>query len=228
MGAGSSGTNPTLSAIRLRSRRAGSSLGASFGETAPPSRARGWSRWSSERSERLRQRSHPLRHPFAKRSLRPALRSAMRGGGSRLRMAGRVRKRVTRRRAKSAGSAQARNFAFCVPAVAFGRIPTFLRRSEAGSRVAPPRPCPRLGASSNILRSVNNPERRYIGLTSDPRSRLTAHNEGLNASTTRWRPWSIDICIELRTESMALRFEKYLESGSGHAFANLDFREAGS
>jgi predicted GIY-YIG superfamily endonuclease len=78
-----------------------------------------------------------------------------------------------------------------------------------------------------ILRSVNNPERRYVGSTSDPRSRLKAHNEGLNASTARWMPWFIDICIEFRTESMAVRFEKDLKSGSGHTFANRHFREAG-
>ena len=79
-----------------------------------------------------------------------------------------------------------------------------------------------------ILRSLNNPERRYVGSTSDPRARLIAHNDGQNASTARWRPWFIDICIEFRTEAMALKFEKYLKSGSGCAFANLHFPEPGS
>jgi hypothetical protein len=50
-------------------------------------------------------------------------------------------------------------------------------------------------------------------------------NNGQNASTARWRPWFIDTCIEFRTEAMALRFEKYLKSGSGHAFAHLHFKQ---
>ncbi len=78
-----------------------------------------------------------------------------------------------------------------------------------------------------ILRSVNHPSRRYVGSTADPRTRLLAHNDGLNASTSRWRPWIIDVCIEFRTEAMALRFEKYLKSGAGHAFANRHLREPG-
>jgi predicted GIY-YIG superfamily endonuclease len=74
---------------------------------------------------------------------------------------------------------------------------------------------------------VNNPERRYVGSTSDPRERLIAHNDGQNALTARWRPWFIDVCIEFRAETMAVRFEKYLKSGSGHAFADQHFRERG-
>jgi hypothetical protein len=31
------------------------------------------------------------------------------------------------------------------------------------------------------------------------------------------------VVIEFRTERMALRFEKYLKSGAGHAFANSQF-----
>jgi hypothetical protein len=60
----------------------------------------------------------------------------------------------------------------------------------------------------------------------DVRSEGAPHcNNGQNASTARWRPWFIDTCIEFRTEAMALRFEKYLKSGSGHAFAHLHFKE---
>ncbi len=74
-----------------------------------------------------------------------------------------------------------------------------------------------------ILRSVNAPHRRYIGLTADVHARLAAHNAGVNPSTAEWRPWEIDVCFEFRTEQIAARFEKYLKSGSGHAFAKKHF-----
>ena len=71
-----------------------------------------------------------------------------------------------------------------------------------------------------IIRSVNHPERRYVGLSADVPARLDAHNAGQNKSTARWKPWIVDVIIEFRTEPMADRFEKYLKSGAGHAFAN--------
>ena len=71
-----------------------------------------------------------------------------------------------------------------------------------------------------IIRSVCNPQKRYIGLTSDVAMRLRRHNDGQNRSTARWKPWALDVTIEFRTERMAVSFEKYLKSGAGHAFAN--------
>lgn len=35
-----------------------------------------------------------------------------------------------------------------------------------------------------------------------------------------WKPWGTEVTIEFRRERMALRFEKYLKSGAGHAFAS--------
>ena len=55
------------------------------------------------------------------------------------------------------------------------------------------------------------------------RARLIAHNAGQTPSTACWRPWFVDVCIEFRTEQMAVRFEKYLKSGAGHAFARRHF-----
>lgn len=74
-----------------------------------------------------------------------------------------------------------------------------------------------------ILRSRHDPRRRYVGVTSDLVARLSAHNAGQNRSTAPWRPWDVDVCIEFRTEEPALRFEAYLKSGSGHAFAQRHF-----
>ena len=74
-----------------------------------------------------------------------------------------------------------------------------------------------------IIRSLSHPQRRYIGVTSDLSARLSAHNAGQNRSTTSWKPWGTEVTIEFANERMALRFEKYLKSGAGHAFANSHF-----
>ena len=74
-----------------------------------------------------------------------------------------------------------------------------------------------------ILRSIENPERRYVGVSSDVPARLRAHNAGQDPSTTRSKPWLVDVCVEFRAEEMALRFETYLKSGFGHVFAKRHF-----
>jgi putative endonuclease len=75
----------------------------------------------------------------------------------------------------------------------------------------------------SIIRSVNYPQRCYIGATSDFAARLNAHNAGQNRSTALWKPWGTEVTIEFRSERMALRFEKYLKSGAGRAFASSHF-----
>lgn len=77
-----------------------------------------------------------------------------------------------------------------------------------------------------IIRSVATPSHRYIGLTSDMALRLAAHNAGQNRSTAKRRPWAVDVCIEFRTEHVATRFERYLKSGAGHAFAHRHFADS--
>ena len=74
-----------------------------------------------------------------------------------------------------------------------------------------------------ILRSVNNPDQRYIGSTSDLRKRLAAHNAGGVPHTAKFRPWKIETYIAFETEERARAFEIYLKSGSGHAFAKRHF-----
>jgi putative endonuclease len=79
-----------------------------------------------------------------------------------------------------------------------------------------------------ILCSDSDPDRHYVGIASDPKERLDWHNGGPTGYTVAHRPWSIAVSIEFRTEQEALRFEKYLKSGSGRAFAKRHFsRTAG-
>jgi putative endonuclease len=59
----------------------------------------------------------------------------------------------------------------------------------------------------------------YIGLTSNVQTRLAAHNAGQNRSTSRNKPWELVAAMEFATEPTAVRFERYLKSGSGWAFA---------
>ena len=70
-----------------------------------------------------------------------------------------------------------------------------------------------------ILRSVPEPKRPYIGLTHDVDARVAAHNAGRCAHTARYRPWDLVVAIMLADEPTAIRFERYLKSGSGRAFA---------
>src|SRR5512136_979707 len=74
-----------------------------------------------------------------------------------------------------------------------------------------------------ILRSDTAPDRHYVGITSDPDRRLEWHNHGPSGHTVRHRPWSLVVVLEFSTEQQAVRFEKYLKTGSGRAFAARHF-----
>ena len=74
-----------------------------------------------------------------------------------------------------------------------------------------------------ILRSDADPMRHYVGVTDDLDGRLHWHNNGPTGHTTQHRPWSVVVSIEFRTEQSAVRFERYLKTGSGRAFAKRHF-----
>jgi putative endonuclease len=70
-----------------------------------------------------------------------------------------------------------------------------------------------------ILKSRRFPDEYYVGNTSNPITRLAAHNQGLCSYTARYRPWRTLVVIEFDDEEPALKFERYLKTGSGHEFA---------
>lgn len=74
-----------------------------------------------------------------------------------------------------------------------------------------------------IVRSDTDPKRHYVGITSDISDRLDWHNHGPCGHTIQNRPWSLVVSMEFPTEKDAVRFEKYLKSGSGRAFAKRHF-----
>ena len=74
-----------------------------------------------------------------------------------------------------------------------------------------------------ILRSESNPDRHYVGRTADVGNRLAWHNDEPSGYTRNHRPWSVIVSLEFPDESHAARFERYLKSGSGRAFAKRHF-----
>ena len=52
---------------------------------------------------------------------------------------------------------------------------------------------------------------------------LIRHNAGETRSTARHRPWKVVLYVAFESRTQAHHFERYLKSGSGHAFANRHF-----
>ena len=74
-----------------------------------------------------------------------------------------------------------------------------------------------------VLESDSDPTRHYTGVTSNVDTRLEWHNHGPCGHTLKHRPWSLLVAIEFPTETQARRFERYLKTGSGRAFAKRHF-----
>ena len=70
-----------------------------------------------------------------------------------------------------------------------------------------------------VLRSGSDPTRHYVGVTTSVANRLEWHNCGPSGHTLEGRPWHVVVSIEFPDEQRAIRFESYLKSGSGRAFA---------
>jgi putative endonuclease len=74
-----------------------------------------------------------------------------------------------------------------------------------------------------VIESLNKPARRYTGHTANLRQRLSDHNAGKCPHTAKFGPWKIKLYVAFETIEQAKKFELYLKSGSGHAFANRHF-----
>jgi predicted GIY-YIG superfamily endonuclease len=74
-----------------------------------------------------------------------------------------------------------------------------------------------------LLESSSIADRRYIAVTSDLSQRLKDHNQGKSSHTAKFLPWRLVTYIAFSDEEKATRFERYLKSGSGHAFARKRF-----
>jgi putative endonuclease len=74
-----------------------------------------------------------------------------------------------------------------------------------------------------VLRSLKDPERHYVGLTSDIAAQLASHNAGESPQTMRQRPWQVVVLVQFVDDQRAVEFEKFLKSRSGRAFAKRHF-----
>ena len=76
-----------------------------------------------------------------------------------------------------------------------------------------------------VLRNADQDPHFYVGLTSEVNARLADHNTGRCPHTVSRRPWQRHVVIEFSDENRAIRFERYLKSGSGRAFAKRHFEQ---
>lgn len=74
-----------------------------------------------------------------------------------------------------------------------------------------------------FLESISFPNKRYVGITNDLNKRFSEHNAGKSPYTHKYKPWKILVAVRFANNKKADAFEKYLKSGSGHAFAKRHF-----
>ena len=74
-----------------------------------------------------------------------------------------------------------------------------------------------------LLSSIAHPGQRYVGFTSNLKTRLKSHNSGASVHTAKYRPWELTAYFAFKSERKAREFEYYLKTGSGKAFSNKRF-----
>jgi putative endonuclease len=70
-----------------------------------------------------------------------------------------------------------------------------------------------------LIESLSTQRERYVGMTTDLKQRLRAHNQGKSSHTAKFSPWKLITYVAFVDRAKAEAFEQYLKSGSGHAFA---------
>jgi len=71
-----------------------------------------------------------------------------------------------------------------------------------------------------LIQSLSARAERDVGLTCDLKRRLHEHNKGKSSHTSKFGPWKLTTYMAFDNRAKAEGFERYLKSGSGHAFAN--------
>jgi len=69
------------------------------------------------------------------------------------------------------------------------------------------------------IQSIEHPDQIYVGYTKDLQERIACHDSGGSIYASRYRPWKLIAYHAFESELAAMRFEKYLKSQSGKAFA---------
>jgi putative endonuclease len=74
-----------------------------------------------------------------------------------------------------------------------------------------------------MLESLTEAGRHYVGGTLDLRKRFAEHNRGESPHTSKFIPWRLVTYVAFSDPKKAGRFEAYLKTGSGRAFAKRHF-----
>ena len=74
-----------------------------------------------------------------------------------------------------------------------------------------------------LLQSETVGSQRYVGVTSELESTNGDHNAGKSPHTSKHTPWKLVTYVAFSDARKAETFERYLKSGSGHAFAKKDY-----
>jgi len=77
-----------------------------------------------------------------------------------------------------------------------------------------------------LIESLSTGRQRYVGMTENLRQRLREHNAGESSYTAKFRPWKLTTYVAFADPAKAEAFERYLKSGSGHAFARKRLRQS--
>ena len=75
-----------------------------------------------------------------------------------------------------------------------------------------------------VIESIKN-EELYIGYSSDLRRRFQEHNQGLNFSTKRYKPWKCIYYESCLHEKDAKRREKYFKTSQGQRLLKRRLKE---
>ena len=74
-----------------------------------------------------------------------------------------------------------------------------------------------------IRESLTAVGRHYVGGTIDLKKRFAEHNRGESPHTSKFIPWKLITYIAFSDDAKADKFEAYLKTGSGRAFAKKHF-----
>ncbi len=74
-----------------------------------------------------------------------------------------------------------------------------------------------------MIRSESFPEKYYVGSSFDLRRRFAEHNRGESTHTKKFIPWKLVGYLAFSDHEKADKFEAYLKTASGRAFAKKHF-----
>ena len=70
-----------------------------------------------------------------------------------------------------------------------------------------------------LIESLSAAGERYVRITTNLEQRLREHDAGKSSHTSKFKPWKLIAYVAFTDRAKAEAFERYLKSGSGHAFA---------